>query len=104
MQLGLRLVGQQEKLLDVQSHIVLAFNFFNYYEHLQPQILSVHSSCPTIVRVSLDMFTILLHLFAALVVDDKCALRALYEIGVYILFTFFLSLTYAHHYSMKLIK
>ena len=30
------------------------------------------------------MFTILLHLFAALVVDDKCALRALYEIGVYI--------------------
>ena len=65
---------------------MLAFNFFNYYGNLQPQILSVHSSCPTIVRVSLDMFTILLHLFAALVVDDKCALRALYEIGVYIFF------------------
>ena len=32
------------------------------------------------------MFTILLHLFAVLVVDDKCALRALYEIGVYIFF------------------
>ena len=70
---------KQEKLLDLQSYIMLAFNFFNYFGNLQPQILSVHSSCPSIVRVSLDMFKILLPLFAAQVVDDKCALRALYE-------------------------
>ena len=43
-----------------------AFNFFNYYGNLQPQTLFVHSSCPTIVRGSLDMFKILLLLFAAL--------------------------------------